>query len=282
MKVNSFKYFNGKEAVTSKDGKLESLNGSALTGLQFTQLEDVPDTMIANRIISVNSTGDKLEFVEFNPNNNKVIEFGISDEENVVTWSENHCQITHNLNGLVLFQIYNYEGVGIPVVPIYLDENNIAFYLNGSDLPTDENKHTIFFYKGGMQKEFSHNYSIIDNMPVELTFIDETYGRVCYLDSTIPLMTFFNNILNLREIQLYLVSANPEITGNIVLVPIIDGIEQEQIIVPVNSTPTIQKIPFNATGKLSIKRDYDNELDTLKDGDPITAIVINTRFIVEV
>lgn len=182
----------------------------------------------------------------------------------------------------MLFQIFNHDGIGIPVVPLYIDENNIAFYLNDSDLPTDENKHTIFFYKGGMETKFASNHAIIDNMPIEFTFIDEQYGRVCYLDSTTPKISFIDNVLNLKEVQLNIISANTNITGNIVLIPIVNNVELDPIIVPVSDVLTIQKISLDVTGNVSFRRDYENTNDTLKDGIPVTAIIANIRFIVEV
>lgn len=109
--------------------------------------------------------------------------------------------------------------------------------------------------------------------PVTACFGNETYQIVCYLDAA-HCMTFAGYIAEpVNKIDLYIVSANPEYTGNIVL-----NVDAESFTVPVGAT--VGKVTLNltvpATGIVSIVRDTANAGDTLSDGtDAITAFVVD-------
>ena len=109
--------------------------------------------------------------------------------------------------------------------------------------------------------------------PVTACFGNETYQIVCYLDAAHG-MTFAGYIAEpVNKIDLYVVSANPEYTGNIVL-----NVGAESFTVPVGAT--VGKVTLNltvpATGIVSIVRDTANAGDTLSDGtDAITAFVVD-------
>jgi hypothetical protein len=111
------------------------------------------------------------------------------------------------------------------------------------------------------------------NLPVTACFGNEVYQIVCYLDAAHN-MTFAGYIAEpVNKIDLYVVSANPEYTGNIVLT-----VGAESFTVPVGATVgkvTLQ-LSTPATGIISIVRDTANAGDTLSDGtDAITAFVVD-------
>jgi hypothetical protein len=79
----------------------------------------------------------------------------------------------------------------------------------------------------------------------------------------------------ISQFELYLVSATPEITGNIVLT-----VGGESFTVPV--TDVVKKVAINPKtaikGIISIVRNTANNADTLNDGtDAITALVVDWR-----
>lgn len=114
-----------------------------------------------------------------------------------------------------------------------------------------------------------------DKFLIQRVFAHETYGTVAYLDSnnSMDLSGYFAD--GISRFELWLVSATPEITGNIVLT-----IGTESFTVPV--TGSVAKVVINpsdtAIGVISIVRDTASETDTLNDGtDSITALVVDWR-----
>ena len=114
-----------------------------------------------------------------------------------------------------------------------------------------------------------------DKFLVQRVFAHETYGTVAYLDgnNSMDLSGYFAD--GISQFELWLVSATPEITGNIVLI-----IGTESFTVPV--TGSVAKVVINpsdtAIGVISIVRDTAKEADTLSDGtDAITALVVDWR-----
>lgn len=254
-RFNSLKYFNGKSVVTSTFDKIDKIDGSNLTGLKFTQLQDTPNDLISDRFLKVNSTGDNLEFVELDLNNNKIIEFGISNSDGI-SWENNFVTITHNLNSYVLFDVYNYEGVGIPVVPLYVDENNIAFHLDDKDLPTDENKHIIVLTRGGITYNVD---SYIKPLAVS-TISDNDFGEIGVLDDKFSFS--FMGYQEVKRLKLKVISADNNIIGNIFI-----NVFGESFVIPVNNMlKWIDIIPKNIyNGFVNIHRETSNASDTLKE-----------------
>ena len=109
--------------------------------------------------------------------------------------------------------------------------------------------------------------------PVTACFGNETYRIVCYLDAAHS-MTFAGYIAEpVNKIDLYVVSANPEYTGNIVL-----AVGAESFTVPVGAAVGKVTLALStpATGIISIVRDTAATSDTLSDGtDAITAYVVD-------
>lgn len=254
-RVNSLKYFNGKNLVTSTYDKIDKIDGSNLTGLKFTQLEDSPNDLIANRLLKINSTGDAIELIDLDLNNNKVIEFGKDDEEGV-SWVNNFVTITHNLNSYVLFDVYNHEGMGIPVVPIYVDENNVAFYLNDDDLPVDNNKHIIVLTRGGVTYNVD---SYIKPIAVS-TIADNDYGEIGVLDDKFSFSLI--GYQEIKRLKLKVITADSSIIGNIVI-----NVFGQSFIIPVTNTlKWVDIIPNNVfEGFVNITRNINDSSDTLKE-----------------
>ncbi|MBE6379290.1 MAG: hypothetical protein E7051_10840 [Lentisphaerae bacterium] len=114
-----------------------------------------------------------------------------------------------------------------------------------------------------------------DKFLVQRVFAHDTYGTVAYLDTdnSMDLSGYFAD--GISQFELYLVSATPEITGNIVLT-----VGGESFTVPV--TDVVKKVAINPKtaikGIISIVRNTANNADTLNDGtDAITALVVDWR-----
>lgn len=114
-----------------------------------------------------------------------------------------------------------------------------------------------------------------DRFMVNRTFADDTYGTVTWLDENNQ-MDFSGYFAEpVSKIELWIVSANPAVTGNIAL-----KIGTQYFIVPV--TGSVQKVVLlpetSLTGRISIVRETTNITDTLNDGtDVITAMVVDWR-----
>lgn len=114
-----------------------------------------------------------------------------------------------------------------------------------------------------------------DKFLVQRVFAHDTYGTVAYLDAdnSMDISGYFAD--GISQFDLWLVSATPEITGNIVLT-----VGGESFTVPV--TGVVKKIAINPKtaikGIISIVRNTASSADTLDDGsDVITALVVDWR-----
>ncbi len=111
-----------------------------------------------------------------------------------------------------------------------------------------------------------------DNNPVaDLPFGDPDYGMCHYLDATFPSVSFTWPVYRLRKITALIRSANPAITGSIVLTPLIDGEVRPSVSVAVGANWTEMDIPLTVeTGEVTLRRDVGG---TLNDGGMVTAIL---------
>lgn len=134
MKFNNFDLFNGKSVVTSTNGVIDAFDGSRLTGIKFTQLSDIGSPS-PNKLLVTNSNGDGIGYLDVNFNASKVIDITINNSEEI-TWNNDICYVYHNMNGYVYTQVFDDEGYGIPLVPLYIDEDNIAFHFDSTVIPT--------------------------------------------------------------------------------------------------------------------------------------------------
>lgn len=134
------------------------------------------------------------------------------------------------------------------------------------------------FAPGAGSGGVSSGYHPFDN-PAEFTVLNEIYGRCVQLDATTPAVHFANSVWGISSIRFRAVSANPDVTGNAVLIAIVDGVEREPVTVAVGATPGTIEIPLDpaATGQFAIKRDVSSENDTLQDGEPVSLLLLNAE-----
>ena len=122
--------------------------------------------------------------------------------------------------------------------------------------------------------------TIIADPVTEMAVADETWGDCRYLDATFRKLSFRGRVRNLRRVSLEMVSIDSGVTGNIVLVPIVNGSELSgtSFVVAVGAAPAVAEFALEvASGTLALRRDTDDERDTLKDSGntPVTAVVLS-------
>lgn len=122
--------------------------------------------------------------------------------------------------------------------------------------------------------------TIIADPVTEMAVADETWGDCRYLDATFRKLSFRGRVRNLRRVSLEIVSTNSGVTGNIVLVPIVNGsvLSDTSFVVAVGAEPSVSEFVLEvASGTLALRRDTDDERDTLKDSGntPVTAVVLS-------
>ncbi len=105
----------------------------------------------------------------------------------------------------------------------------------------------------------------------ELPVWDAEFGICHYLDATFPRVSFAWPVHRLRKITTLIRSANPAITGNIVLTPLVDGEARPSVSIAVDANWTEATIPLTVeTGEVALRRDAGG---TLSDGGMVTAIL---------
>ena len=124
--------------------------------------------------------------------------------------------------------------------------------------------------------------AIIADPAVEFTVLNATYGRCVQLDATTPVMSFAAPVWGVSKIRLRVVTANPAITGNVVLVPVVDGVDGDALTVAVGGTAAPVEVKFSTpvTGTLALRRDCEDSRDTLQDGEPVAVLVLNAEMVI--
>lgn len=132
--------------------------------------------------------------------------------------------------------------------------------------------------------------TIIDEYPfpdpvTELPVVDATFGRCRYLGIPNAQLTFADPVWQLKSVKMLIRSIADDVTGTIVIVPVVDGVEKPElsVVVPVGATWATVEIPLAIeTGELILKRDWTDERDTLKDseGVAVTAVIRSIREII--
>lgn len=122
--------------------------------------------------------------------------------------------------------------------------------------------------------------TIIADPVTEMAVADETWGDCRYLDEAFRQLSFRGRVRNLRRVSLEMVSIDSGVTGNIVLVPIVNGSElpDTSFVVAVGAAPAVAEFALEvASGTLALRRDIDDARDTLKDSGntPVTAVVLS-------
>lgn len=121
---------------------------------------------------------------------------------------------------------------------------------------------------------------VIADPVTEMAVADETWGDCRYLDAAFRQLSFRGRVRSLRRVSLEMVSIDSGVTGNIVLVPIVNGSELSgtSFVVAVGAEPAVAEFALEvASGTLALRRDTDDERDTLKDSGntPVTAVVLS-------
>ena len=113
----------------------------------------------------------------------------------------------------------------------------------------------------------------------EMAVADETWGDCRYLDTAFRQLSFRGRVRSLRRVSLETVSIDSGVTGNIVLVPVVNGSELSgtSFVVAVGAVPSVTTFALEvASGTLALRRDTDDERDTLKDAEgSVTAVVLS-------
>lgn len=124
----------------------------------------------------------------------------------------------------------------------------------------------------------------VDNLPPRTVDYNPILAAGCgaynnlrrvWLDDNADTMNFFDEQYNVSKVVLRLVSANTAVTGNMVLIPIIGGVDQTAVVLPVTATVSAVEIVLSGVNaSLGFRRDYSDSRDTLKDGTPIAAVIV--------
>ena len=124
--------------------------------------------------------------------------------------------------------------------------------------------------------------AIIADPAVEFTVLNATYGRCVQLDATTPVMSFAAPVWGVSKVRLRVVTANQGITGNVVLVPVVDGVDGDALTVAVGGTAAPVEVKFSTpvTGTLALRRDCEDSRDTLQDGEPVAVLVLNAEMVI--
>lgn len=121
--------------------------------------------------------------------------------------------------------------------------------------------------------------AVIADPVTEMAVADETWGDCRYLDAAFRQLSFRGRVRSLRRVSLEMVSIDSGVTGNIVLVPIVNGSELSgtSFVVAVGAAPAVAEFALEvASGTLALRRDTDDERDTLKDAEgSVTAVVLS-------
>lgn len=121
---------------------------------------------------------------------------------------------------------------------------------------------------------------VIADPVTEMAVADDMWGDCRYLDTTFQQLSFRGRVRNLRRVSLETVSIDSGVTGNIVLVPIVNGSELSgtSFVVAVGAAPAVAEFALEvASGTLALRRDTDDARDTLVDSGntPVTAVVLS-------
>ncbi len=110
-------------------------------------------------------------------------------------------------------------------------------------------------------------------------YLDDTYGRVGRLDADTPTMNWVRRCEKLAAVRLRLVSANPAVSGAIVLQIRCDGEALDTRVIEFDGGEAVVRIPFTTggigvAGMISLERLTGDERDTLRDGATVSALVV--------
>ena len=108
----------------------------------------------------------------------------------------------------------------------------------------------------------------------DCAMFDEYEGRYTRLDDEIATVKTYNGVRRIKKMILSVITGDPLVTGNVVIVPTVAGVAGTAIILPVTATLTEHVLDLTGNGIVSLTRDHTNELDTLKDGVDVVSVLI--------
>ena len=117
-----------KNIVKATGTQIDAYDGSKLIGLKFTQLTDIGSPS-GNKVLVTNPNGDGINYIDMKFNAVKEINITNQNTDDV-TWDGNTCNVEHGLNGHVFIQLYDNDNNGVPVIPDFVDNDHISFYLD--------------------------------------------------------------------------------------------------------------------------------------------------------
>ena len=144
MEINNPPSFK-KNIVKATGTQIDAYDGSKLTGLKFTQLTDIGSPS-GNKVLVTNPNGDGINYIDMKFNAVKEINITNQNTDDVI-WDGNDCTVEHNLNSHVIIQLYDSTNYGIPVIPVYVDNNHISFYVE--EKPGDNETYKLVCISGG-------------------------------------------------------------------------------------------------------------------------------------
>ena len=107
------------------------------------------------------------------------------------------------------------------------------------------------------------------------TFSHATYGRVAMLNDVSDVVESNESIRGIKKVYMDIVGASSTISGDVVLIPILNNVEQDPIVINVGTAVSTIAFTLEGDGILFFKRDHENVLDTLKDEDVISLIILD-------
>lgn len=161
----------------------------------------------------------------------------------------------------------------------FATDTNLAYFWDGAEWSAGV---TVTGPEGQPGAAGADGETVVADPAVEFTFMNETYGRCVQLDSATPTMNFAAPVWDVKKIRLRVVSANPDVTGEIILIAKFGNTELDYVGIEVGATPAMAEITFldPQSGPFSLRRDYGSDNDTLKDGEPVTALILNTELVI--
>lgn len=112
---------------------------------------------------------------------------------------------------------------------------------------------------------------------IDLPEFVQEFGNGWRLDSTVNMLTFAMQVYNIQKIVVRAVSVNSSISGNVVIIPVVNDVSQDKVVIPVGTEYAVIDIVFPSpvTGKLQLRRSYDDPEDTLKDVGTVAMFISN-------
>lgn len=220
MRFNNLTLFDGKNIAKTIGNKLDSYDGSLLTNLKFMQLTDIGQPQ-GNKLLATNQDGTEIEYLNANYNIIKQIDITNEDTNNVI-WDQNLCTVQHDMNGYIFIQLFDDTGYGVPIIPIYINNNTIAFHIN--EKPKDNEIYKLICFSSGyslnnmndLVEDFYNKKLLIENLN-NTSFTPQNYKVYKYTISGDETFTF-NSPSNINEIinfRLYLITPSTLVSYNL-------------------------------------------------------------------